>query len=250
MSAETKHLILDAGNTQLKAAFFVDGELQRVHRIPNAEAMAGLQQAASWSPEAVIFGSVAALRIHDVRDQFDCPVIHFKPGITLPITLDYSTPETLGADRLANVCGSRKLHGTKDQLVIDIGTCVTFDLLEGGTKYLGGAISPGMRLRNQAMNDFTARLPLVETIPNPPLTGKTTEGSLQAGIFHGLLDEMEGRINRYKEEYPELVVVITGGDSVYFEKAFKSSIFAHLNLTLLGLHEILLHQLEISRAGA
>lgn len=244
MNRKAKHLVLDAGNTVLKVARFEGKELLRVERIPYAAASVALDDEVEWEPEAVIFSSVAQMRVHDLKHLFNVPVLDFKPGIPMPIEVSYTTPESLGADRLANACGAALNHGAVDQLVIDIGTCITMDLLEGGRHFRGGSISPGLRLRGQAMNAHTARLPFVETDPEVSLTGASTITSLQSGIFYGVLDEMEGRIARYQQVFPKLVVVITGGDSVYFEKAFKSAIFANLNLTLFGLHEILCHNLD------
>lgn len=240
-------LILDAGNTVLKAARFSGGRLAHLSILPYSPQPSfeqALRHEAEQRPQAVILSSVANLRKEHVQPFFDAEVLDFNAQTPMPLEIDYDTPTTVGADRLANACGGQKLVGEVDQLIIDIGTCITCDLVEGGKRFKGGSISPGIRLRSQGMHQFTARLPEVELDPEVPLTGTSTQTSLQSGIYYGILDELRGRIERTRKKYPELRVVLTGGDFVYFEKGLECPIFAHPKLTLVGLHEILSYHME------
>ncbi len=120
-----------------------------------------------------------------------------------------------------------------------MGTCITYDLLTVEGTYHGGAISPGIAMRLKAMNIFTSRLPLAETDINVPLIGQTTLQSLQSGAINGTRAEIEGLIRMYEEKYPELLVLVGGGDNIYFDSKFKNSIFAASNLVLEGLQAIM-----------
>jgi type III pantothenate kinase len=163
---------------------------------------------------------------------------HFTP---LPISINYLTPQTLGMDRLAAIVGGFSQF-EKNVLVIDIGTCVTYDYLDHQSVYQGGAISPGLQMRMRAMSHYTSQLPDIsqhwENIPLEEL-GKSTQGCLMVGAFEGLLKEIEGFIDDYKKDNGELHVILTGGDSKYFESKLKATIFADFNLVLTGLNTIL-----------
>jgi type III pantothenate kinase len=126
-------------------------------------------------------------------------------------------------------------------LVIDAGTCITYDIVEADGTYSGGAIGPGLMLRAKAMHEYSARLPLVVPGEGTPLLGTTTEQSLASGIHHGMVGEIQGFITALGYQRPQMAVVLTGGDGLRFARALKSGIFALPLLTLQGLHEILEH---------
>lgn len=239
-----RHLVLDAGNTTLKVARFEGGQLLDATRIPYADATTSLEAFANWQPQRVIVSSVSHFGLAEVSGLFDVDVVSLSSSTPLPLEIQYDTPNTLGADRIASACGAAFLMPQTDLLVVDIGTCITADFVEGGRLFHGGSISPGPALRSKAMHGHTAHLPLVELSSEAPLIGKTTEQSLRSGIHLGIVDEIRGRASRLQKEFPNLRVVITGGDSVYFEKALNCAIFAHPNLTLVGLHHILCIGLE------
>jgi len=157
----------------------------------------------------------------------------------IPIRNGYKTPRTLGKDRLAAVIGAYYMFPKKPCLVIDAGTCITYDFLSKAGTYLGGGISPGMMLRFKAMNDYTAALPLASFSKKAKYIGKNTKESLQSGAQWGFLLEIEGFINKYREQYPGLQVILTGGDSEYLSKNLKTKIFVNPNLVLDGLNKIL-----------
>jgi type III pantothenate kinase len=169
-----------------------------------------------------------------------------KKELPLPVNNLYSTPDTLGMDRLAAVCGANHLFPLLPCLVVDAGTCVTFDFVDEKGNYHGGSISPGLNMRFRAVHTFTAKLPLVSAKANVKLTGDTTESSIQSGVVNGLLAEIEGIIRQYHEKFSGLRVILCGGDAGFFENQLKASIFASPELVLIGLNSILIHNVSHS----
>jgi type III pantothenate kinase len=161
--------------------------------------------------------------------------------LPLPIQINYKTPETLGVDRIAAVCGAIDIFPNRSSLVIDAGTAITYDFIDGHGNYEGGAISPGIEMRFEALHTFTERLPLVTKNGDLTLIGNSTETCIRSGVLNGVVAEMEGIINNYKQLYPDLGVVLCGGNSFFFENRLKPTIFATPDLVLSGLNRILLH---------
>ncbi len=162
----------------------------------------------------------------------------------LPIINAYGTPDTLGKDRLAAIVGAWQLYPGENCLVIDAGTCITYDVLKGDGKYLGGNISPGLAMRFKAMHEFTARLPLVkEGVINDPI-GQSTETAMRNGGQLGTQLEMEGFIQLFEDQFGQLRVILTGGDADFFAKVLKSKIFVNPDLVLRGLNKILTYNAE------
>jgi type III pantothenate kinase len=165
-------------------------------------------------------------------------------ALAVPIVKAYDTPQTLGADRVAAAVGATTVFPGQDCLVIDMGTCITADIVDRKHRFQGGIISPGLRMRLQAMSQFTARLPLIPvselSIDNwPSVVGKNTKQAMSSGVLNGMLFEMDGIISRHREQYPDLKVVICGGDASIFESHLKPPIFAVPELVLRGLNRIL-----------
>jgi len=166
--------------------------------------------------------------------------LEMSPGLRLPVVNRYRTPSTLGKDRLAAVSGAVRLYPGHPLLVIGIGTCITYDFVRFDNTYMGGSISPGLEMRLKAMHQFTASLPLVEINLKSSWTGKTTQEAIQSGALWGMFMEMEGIINRYRRDIKGLRVVLSGGGADFYKNKLKKPIFAHPNLVLHGLKEILL----------
>jgi type III pantothenate kinase len=164
--------------------------------------------------------------------------------LPLPIKNNYGTPETLGVDRIAAVCGAQQIFPFQNCLVIDAGTCVTFDIIDKDGVYYGGAISPGMHMRFKAVHTFTARLPLISPVPEAKLIGDSTETSIQSGVINGMAAEMVGIIQRYQVKFNDLRVILCGGDTLFFENKLKASIFASPELVLVGLNSILIYNVS------
>jgi type III pantothenate kinase len=235
-------LVLDVGNSRTKAALFGSCGVRRWTTLGNGNVAALDQWLGKTSIEQVVVGSVAAPQqawMDHLRGL--APVLEVLGTTRTPLTNRYGTPTTLGVDRLANAVAAAALFPGRAVLVIDAGTCITYDIVECDGIYAGGAIGPGMVLRAKAMHAYSARLPLVVPSYTPNLLGTSTEQSLASGIHHGMVGEIIGFIASLGYQRPGMAVVLTGGDGLRFARAVKSGIFALPLLTLQGLHAILEH---------
>jgi type III pantothenate kinase len=168
--------------------------------------------------------------------------IELDQSTSIPLVNRYRTPDTLGYDRIAAAVGAYTICPETNVLVIDAGTAITYDIVTSEGEFMGGNISPGLEIRFKSLNKYTSRLPHLERPEDkPPLVGNSTKEAIQSGIVNGLLFEMDGFIDTIRQEYPQLQVVLTGGDAKYFVGKLKSSIFVDLNLNLIGLNRILEH---------
>ena len=175
------------------------------------------------------------------RIQFLTELSHETP---IPIKNNYSTPETLGKDRLAAVIGASYLKPDQDILVIDAGTAITYDFIDSSQTYAGGNIAPGLTMRLRSLHEFTGRLPNVEPNIESPLLGNSTETALISGAVYGIVFEIDGYIDALKIKYPQLSTFLTGGSTFYFDTKLKNAIFAERNLVLIGLNRILLYNVQ------
>ena len=153
--------------------------------------------------------------------------------------INYKSPETFGKDRIANIAAVVFLYSLKNVLIIDAGSCITIDFVDKDGLYLGGRISPGLKMRYQALHHFTAKLPELTIQKEFPVLGNDTDSSIISGVQVGVLSEIQTVITDFKKENDDLFVIITGGDTFFFENALKSTIFADQDLVLKGLNEIL-----------
>ncbi len=235
------NLVVDIGNTRTKTGVFSEDELIHAARHPSTQTFL-LQGLLKKYPDInkMIYSCVGALPewLNDAGQKIQT-VMSLNPHTLLPIENLYLSKETLGYDRIATAVGANNIYPGKDVLIIDAGTAITYDLVDSRANFLGGNIAPGLQMRLRSLKEFTSGLPLAEAVQKPPLIGKTTSGAIQSGVFWGIVYEMEGHINRLKEIYPELITVLTGGDSAYFEKNIKNTIFVVQNLNLIGLNRIL-----------
>lgn len=243
-------LVLDMGNTRVKWALFGPHGVVRHGAVTHDEA----GSLASEIPEDGISGTVWGNTARPTTDLLRTleglgPVLEITGSSEAPFRNGYGTPHTLGADRLANVTAAVQRFPGRPSLVVDMGTCVTYDVCEANGTYAGGAISPGLRMRAQAMNAYSARLPLVDPSASPEVLGTTTQQGLEAGVHYGLLGEVEGFIRRYGQGRPQMAVLVTGGDAPRIARALESGIFALPLLTLEGYHALLLHHRALRRDG-
>jgi len=167
------------------------------------------------------------------------PVRSFDATTPLPIKNNYASKATLGKDRLAAAIGAWSLYPNENSLVIDCGTAITYELITAGGIYEGGNIAPGMHMRFRALHTFTHRLPEVQPAEKFASFGKTTEEAIRAGVINGIIFEMEGYIRILTRKFPDLKVILTGGDAIFFVKQLKKTIFVVSNLVLVGLNRIL-----------
>ena len=156
----------------------------------------------------------------------------------LPFTAPVTKPETIGADRLALSAGAVSFFPGKHNLVIGLGTCITYNFISKYNQFLGGGISPGMEMRLKSLRDYTAKLPLVKADWNFPLVGYDTKTNITSGVILGMAKEIDGIIDAYSERYNNFNVLLTGGDSPYFAQVLKNKIFADPHLIYKGLYAI------------
>ncbi len=245
--------VIDLGNTFAKVGYFEKDTLIKArYKIPLEDLAELLTQPL---PEQAILSSTGqdTQPYADLLQKSGVQVVQLSPSLPLPIGKDYDTPETLGADRLAAAAGAKAMFPDDNCLVIDMGTCVTYDWVSVDAIFQGGIISPGLRMRFQAMHAFTKRLPLIDVTTKgfsafPNLVGKSTQAAMQSGAFNGLLAEMDGFIERYKRERGECQVLLCGGDAPLFENSLKNRIFAAPNLVLVGLNRILQYNVNLQNA--
>ena len=167
-------------------------------------------------------------------------VIELSHDLKLPFENLYATPKTLGVDRIALVSASVEQFPDRNVLIIDAGTCITYDFINTKNEYLGGAISPGNPIAiSGSLNNLTANLPLLDTEMPQDILGDSTQNSIHSGVVFGVLKEMDGIIDEYHRKYSDLTVILTGGDTKFLSNQLKNSIFANSNFLLEGLNFIL-----------
>ena len=166
-------------------------------------------------------------------------LLEFTPATPVPIGNAYLTPATLGRDRLAAAVGAATLYPGRNALIVDFGTAVTLDFVSADGVFRGGCISPGMAMRFRALHEYTAALPLCDATDSAELLGRTTDEAVRLGVMNSLAFEIEGYIARMQGEIEDLCVIFTGGDTNFFAKRIKNTIFANCNLVFWGLNRIL-----------
>lgn len=235
-------LCIDAGNTQVKYGVFNNRRLIYKETSEQLDVPVLEKIIRQFYPERAILSSVRKREpafLKAVKNA--CALTELSHTTALPITLDYKTPETLGRDRIASAVAAWVKYRKQNSLVINAGTCITFDIVTAEGVYKGGAISPGIEMRYRAMHEFTARLPYVTDRKPVRITGKSTNESLNAGVLNHVGYELEGAIRFYASHYEGLRVIITGGNGLFLAKRLKNGIFAAPDLVLTGLNEILIY---------
>ena len=234
------HLILDIGNTNVKYHLFDQEESVLSATINSIELVADQVLVDFPALTHVIYSDVRGM-ISQEKLQLIFPQLQVMEVKTLcfPFTSQYATPATLGDDRIALVAAATKKYSQQNCLVIDAGTCLTYDFITKEGVYLGGAISPGLQMRFKSLEHFTGKLPLVQPKTSFSLHGDSTETSINNGVMAGIVYEIEGQINAYQKKYPSLTVILTGGDALNLSKSVKNTIFAEPNFLAEGLNYLL-----------
>jgi type III pantothenate kinase len=236
------NLIIDIGNTRTKVALFNQGELMISFSVDH------------FTPENLDqlltdYPTIKSAIVSSVKENQEELLSALKNNIPYAVELDhhtklpiencYETPETLGKDRIAAAVGANKLFPNKNTLVIDAGTAITYDFINQKNQYFGGFISPGLNMRFRALNHFTDKLPLLKPDMPTLYKGNNTNNSIKGGIQYGLNGEINQMIQYFNDLYGNLTIILTGGDTPYFEKLLKNYIFVTREITLLGLNTIL-----------
>jgi type III pantothenate kinase len=163
---------------------------------------------------------------------------------SFPFINGYATPKTLGIDRMVLAAGATLQFQGQNRLIIDAGTCVTYDFVDQNDVYLGGAISPGLRLRYDALHHYTEKLPLLNVTNPNHFIGKSTAESIHSGIVNGLVHEINGFVDEYSAQYPNFIIILTGGDTEFLAKRLKNTIFANSNFLLESLNQIFQYKIK------
>ncbi len=236
------NLVIDAGNTSIKLAVFRKKDLLNHTTTDKKGFPKAVQELFAGYPDIsyALVASVGFLskKELDVLAVF-CKVQVLTTVAKVPFKNNYATPKTLGVDRIALAAAAFYNYPKSNVLVIDAGTCITYDMINEFGEYLGGAISPGLRMRYKALHEQTAKLPLLEPSPFVELIGNTTENSIHSGVVNGICQELDGVVAQYRSRFEHLTVILTGGDGQFLSNRLKNTIFAHSNFLLEGLNYLL-----------
>lgn len=222
------NLVIDIGNTFTKIAVFRQDELAYTEHYLAIEAETLLKLIDQYQVSKVIISSVKK-ETESWRDVLENKIDlkYFNAGMTAGVHNQYKTPQTLGLDRLAAVIGAKQLYPGKGSLVIDAGTAITYDWIDAEGNYFGGSISPGLNMRYKALNYYTGALPLINADDRfNDFYGNDTTSAIRSGVQNGIKYEVTGFIERYQMNHRELNIILTGGDSIFFDTLLKNSIFA------------------------
>lgn len=232
-------LCLDFGNTRLKAAIFNSDQLVHEFVLLDGSIETMQEVLANHHPDKAILSSVIE---HNpaIEELLASNTIFHKLShqSKLNFTSPVGKPSTIGADRLALSAAAVHFFRNQNNLVIGLGSCITYNFINQNHEFLGGAISPGMEMRFKSMHDYTAKLPLVQKDWNFPVIGYDTKTNLQSGVLAGISFEIDGYIDFYASKYGNFNVVLTGGDAGYFARHLKNKIFADLKFLFKGLYAI------------
>ncbi len=246
------NIAIDIGNTRAKAGFFRDGKLEEQwfwehekFSFQQLESIATNHQAQNIILSTVRQSPEGGDGWSSLQAQFFCLLL--SGATPLPFQNLYRTPHSLGKDRLAAVAGAQALFPDQNCLVVDAGTCITYEILTASGEYIGGNIAPGLKMRLQAMHAFTARLPLEEPGETESGIGYDTRSALINGATEGLRFELEGYIHYCQQHFGAVRVLLTGGDADFLSKNGKSEIFVDQNLVLRGLDQILSYNVHLQK---
>ena len=240
-------LTIDVGNTRIKGAVFEkDTFLEQFLFEPNA-----LQNAIENilikypSTSHLVVASVGKNEKEAFSFFADRLSVHFVTHEDVfPFLNAYATPTTLGIDRMVLAAGATLRFPNQNRLVIDAGTCVTYDFISQDDVYLGGAISPGLRLRYESLHNYTAKLPLLESECPDYFIGNSTANSIHSGVVNGLAHEIDGFIEEYRIRYSNFIIILTGGDAEFLAKRLKNTIFANSNFLLESLNQTFQYKIK------
>ena len=240
-------LTIDVGNTNVKVAVFKQFNLVDKFVFQKNNFQNNFQKIFKKHPNhaKAVLSSVSMLDEKDnewLKNQIE--VIEINADSVFPFKNIYTTPNTLGVDRRVLASGAVLQYPNQDVLIIDAGTCITYDFITNKKEYLGGAISPGLRLRYQALNDYTAKLPLLENNLPDNFIGNSTDQSIHSGVVNGLCYEIEGFISEFSVKKEQFTIILTGGDAIFLANRLKSTIFADENFLLKSLHQLYTYSLQ------
>jgi type III pantothenate kinase len=231
------NVVLDIGNSLLKAGLFKNNKLVKKYNfeVDYYKNIKNLLETNDVSCSIVSNVSNPNKKLINLLNS-RTKLIKFNTDLNVPFINKYKTKKTLGDDRVALITSALIQYPNENVLIIDLGSCITYDLIKSNKEYVGGAISPGLKMRYKSLNTFTSNLPLLEPKDVNYLTGKNTEESIHSGVINGIIGELNNSISQYKSDNKEIKIILTGGDSKFLFNKIKNSIFATSNFLLLGLN--------------
>ena len=227
---------IDIGNSQVKIGLFKEDKLLKAENVETSSILKYLREN---DVSNLIISSVTednSVITELVKDYQN--LLELKSDTPVPLKIDYETPNTLGIDRVAAAVGAIN-HFQGPLVVVDVGSCITCDLIDEKNIFKGGTISPGLQMRLEAMHTFTSKLPLLKLATPKQLIGRSTDDAMLSGVVNGSRQEITGIIGEYQKKHPDLMVIICGGDANYFDNIIEFNIFVLPNLVLEGLNAIL-----------
>jgi type III pantothenate kinase len=234
-----KTICFDFGNTRLKAAVFENEKFAEEIVLPDDQTGTIEKLLSTYKPQKTILSSVIEHNTEIEKLLAAQTVFHKVSHLTKAnFTTPVGKPETIGTDRLALAAAAVHFYPGKNNLIIALGSCITYNFINQYHQFIGGSISPGMEMRFKAMQVFTAKLPSVQKDWNFPLIGYDTKTNMQSGVIAGIAYEIEGFIDSYANKYGNFNVVLTGGDTGYFAGQLKNKIFADPNFLFKGLYAL------------
>ncbi len=238
---KSKHLVLDVGNTQIKFGYFEQDELKKSGVCTDWTELEWNTFYQSHPFSSVLVGSVGARTKRLIAKLPKSCAVHVVDDATkYPFSSDYDNIQSLGVDRRAVLAGALKTHPSTAVLIIDAGSCITYDIMDENAHHKGGAISPGRAMRYHAMHLFTVKLPFLSPAEKIPLIGTDTKSSMELGVELGIIAEIEAQIAAFAQEYGNFTIILTGGDAKFLNKKIKNTIFVAADLTLIGLYHLLM----------
>ena len=234
-------LTIDVGNTRIKGAVFESNTLVAHFVFLKEGLLDSIEKILKAHVEItdIVVASVGNIeKKHFLQFNSKVKATFISHNDAFPFQNDYETPLTLGIDRMVLAAGATLQFPKQNRLVIDAGTCVTYDFVDENDFYLGGAIAPGLRLRYESLHNYTAKLPLLSLESPPHFIGKTTNSAIHSGVVNGLVHEIDGFISQYLQQYPNFTIILTGGDAEFLAKRLKNTIFANSNFLLESLNHL------------
>jgi len=235
------NLILDIGNTLSKYSVF---ESDIIIDQGTWKSKGIVEEFEIWiknNPEceSIIVSDVYGVDNTVFELRAKCKVVWVSSDINLPFKINYETPQTLGSDRLSLIASAIIAYPNKNCLVIDLGTCITYDFVNKNREYYGGSISPGFSVRYMSLKTHTSKLPQLKFNLPKNISGNSTEESIHSGIYFGIIGEVKNQIRAYNENFKDLTVILTGGDADKLANQIKNVIFANHNFLAKGLYTVL-----------
>ncbi len=235
------NLIIDIGNTYAKLALFEGNELLDLCKENQSFPNAFSQLAQGVKIKSAIISSVIDLKPETLAfiRSFPFPVLFLTPATPLPIKIRYQSVSSLGVDRIAAVTAADESHPKENILIIDAGTAITYDFFSDKGEFIGGNITPGKQMRFEILHNRAPRLPLIDENGDKPLTGYDTASAIRGGVMRSIAYEMDGYIRDYQTKYPDINVILTGGDAKLFTGELEKEHITDPHLVLKGLNRIL-----------